>query len=167
MGYHNHHFPCHQAFSYCEGGLYRQPTDQELALLPKFSSTRAPRVLDGTGINGKNLFHAAMGFVLPHLSEIFSNRKATNRTVQTTPKDYKKPSDLLTQNRSLQLSYFPIIFPFGNFLLKKGWNPLRQMNCIQRYFMPSLNTLDYTSGACPILRKSSKKVLCLPACTIT
>jgi len=58
--------------------------------------------------------------------------------------------------------YLPIIFQSEAIL--EACVEILESNGIgsRRYFMPSLNTLDYTSGDCPISEEISKKILCLP-----
>jgi len=59
-------------------------------------------------------------------------------------------------------SYFPIIFQSEAIL--EAYVEILEINGIgsRRYFMPSFNTRDYTSGDYPISEEISKKILCLP-----
>jgi dTDP-4-amino-4,6-dideoxygalactose transaminase len=136
---------------------------RKLSLLRNFGHA-GPYDFEGIGINGKNSeFHAAMGLsVLPHISEILSNRKEQSERYKKLLKGleitYPNGDHIVDYN----YSYFPIIFP-SEAILEKTMEALEANGIAsRRYFMPSLNTLDYTSGDCPISEEISKKILCLP-----
>ncbi|MEY4988138.1 MAG: hypothetical protein RL567_1917 [Bacteroidota bacterium] len=116
------------------------------------------------GINGKNSeFHAAMGLVnLKHFAEIKNHRKAASELYEShLPANIQK----LTWNsaNSRNYSYFPVIFPSEDILLKV----LKALNDEQifprRYFYPALNELPYlTYQACPVAEDIAKRIVCLP-----
>ena len=116
------------------------------------------------GINGKNSeFHAAMGLVnLKHFAEIKDHRKSASEIYEhNLPANIQK----LTWNsvNSRNYSYFPVIFPSEEILLKV----IKALNDVQifprRYFYPALNELPYlTYQACPVAEDIAKRIVCLP-----
>ena len=116
------------------------------------------------GINGKNSeFHAAMGLVnLSHLPEILAHRKwAVELYDQLIGLPIKRV--LFPANLERNYSYYPIILPseedllrVTNVLISEGIKP-------RRYFYPSLNTIQIIQGeSCPTSEDIAKRVLCLP-----
>jgi dTDP-4-amino-4,6-dideoxygalactose transaminase len=116
------------------------------------------------GINGKNSeFHAAMGLVnLKHFAEIKDHRKSASELYESNlPANIQK----FTWNsaNSRNYSYFPVIFPSEEILLKV----IEALNDVQifprRYFYPALNELPYlTYQACPVAEDIAKRIVCLP-----
>jgi dTDP-4-amino-4,6-dideoxygalactose transaminase len=116
------------------------------------------------GINGKNSeFHAAMGLVnLKHFAEIKDHRKSASELYESNlPANIQK----FTWNsaNSRNYSYFPVIFPSEEILLKV----IKALNDVQifprRYFYPALNELPYlTYQACPVAEDIAKRIVCLP-----
>jgi len=116
------------------------------------------------GINGKNSeFHAAMGLVnLSHFPEILAHRKwAVELYDQLIGLPIQRV--LFPANLERNYSYYPIILPseedllrVTNVLISEGIKP-------RRYFYPSLNTIQIIQGeSCPISEDIAKRVLCLP-----
>jgi dTDP-4-amino-4,6-dideoxygalactose transaminase len=116
------------------------------------------------GINGKNSeFHAVIGLlVLPHISEILSNRKEQTECYKKLLKGLEIAYPNREHIEDYNYSYFQIIFQSKAIL--EACVEILESNGIgsRRYFMPSLNTRDYTSGDYPISEEISKKILCLP-----
>lgn len=135
----------------------------KLSLLRNFGYA-GPYDFEGMGINGKNSeFHPAMGLsVLPHISEILSNRKDQLERYKKLLKGLEITYPNGDQIEDYNYSYFPIIFQSEAIL--GACVEILESNGIgsRRYFMPSLNTLDYTSGDYTISEEISKKILCLP-----
>lgn len=119
---------------------------------------------NGIGINGKNSeFHAAMGLsVLPHLPEILSKRKSQSDTYRKLLKGLKVSFPNTTDLESYNHAYYPIIFPSESALIASKDNLETQGIFARRYFYPGLNTLNYTSGYCPVSDDIASRVLCLP-----
>ncbi len=118
------------------------------------------------GINAKSSeFHAVMGLInLKHFNSIKNHRKISSELYQNK----------LGQNKNLKIfnwdnsidknySYFPIILPTEEQLIRLV-NELNQHQIFpRRYFYPSLNTLPFINGQnCPISEDISKRVICLP-----
>lgn len=119
---------------------------------------------NGVGINAKNSeFHAAMGLaVLPELEAIFATRKrqCLFYREQLSKLEVQFLDD--TGVEDYNYAYFPIIFKSEEELLKSQ-RKLEEVNVgSRRYFYPSLNQLDYTTGACSISEDICSRILCLP-----
>lgn len=119
----------------------------------------------GLGINGKlSELHAAMGLsVLPHIDKIFNGRKLIV--------DHYVSSIGYTNLRTLRIkeatswnySYFPVIFPSEEQLLKVVAALNENLIYPRRYFYPSLNTVNFVKQTfIPISESISSRVLCLP-----
>jgi len=123
-----------------------------------------PYDFEGMGINGKNSeLHAFMGLlVLPHISEILSKRKEQSVRYKKLLKGLQITYPNGDHIEDCNYSYLPIIFQSEAIL--GAYVEILESSGIgsRRYFMPSLNTLDYTSGDYPISEEISKKILCLP-----
>jgi dTDP-4-amino-4,6-dideoxygalactose transaminase len=125
-----------------------------------------PVTFAGVGINGKNSeFHAAMGLVnLNYVEDILKSRKAIHQLYDELlkGKDVRKPE--ITANAEFNHSYYPVIFPTEEILLKVIENMQAQNIFPRRYFYPTLSSLDYVSNRhlTPIADQISKRVICLP-----
>lgn len=123
-----------------------------------------PDRFKGVGINGKNSeFHAAMGIInLRFADEIIQSRKKQSKyyTSNLNWSNLKKP---VTSEYSVSnSSYFPILVKTQE-ELQLILKLLNKNNIFpRRYFYPSLNTLSYVMGGCPISESISSRVLCLP-----
>lgn len=119
---------------------------------------------NGVGINGKNSeFHAAMGLsVLPYIEEILRKRRDQSQTYKNLLVGLKVTYPSLDGIDNYNYSYFPVFFQKERILLRSM--TLLEDNGVgsRRYFFPGLNSLDYTSGLCPVSDSISKRVLCLP-----
>lgn len=120
---------------------------------------------EGLGINGKiSELQAAMGLsVLPYMDQIIQKRKEIVENYQINLQLSKVQFLKKRADTKWNYSYFPILFNTENELLKavKLLNTL----CIypRRYFHPSLNTIEYTSGKSMLISESiSSRILCLP-----
>lgn len=118
----------------------------------------------GVGINGKNSeFHAAMGLsVLPYMQEILRKRIEQSHQYKQFLKGLKVTYPNIADVESYNHSYFPIFFSDEPQLLKSKEILENHGVGSRRYFYPGLNSLDYTSGTCPISDDIASRVLCLP-----
>jgi dTDP-4-amino-4,6-dideoxygalactose transaminase len=116
------------------------------------------------GINGKNSeFHAAMGLVnLNHFHEIKQHRKSASELYELNlPAKLKRLA--WNENNSRNYSYFPVIFPSEELLVKVIQALHEAQIYPRRYFYPALNELPYlTYQACPIAEDIAKRIVCLP-----
>lgn len=124
-----------------------------------------PKTFEGLGINGKNCeFHSAMGLcILPKISKIIKARKSCSDIYDKLLKDLDVQRPIFRDSIDKNYSFYPIILPTENKLLKvvKG---LEEVNIFpRRYFYPSLNKLSYAGDQInPISEDISTRVLCLP-----
>lgn len=122
----------------------------------------------GLGINAKiSELQAAMGLaVYEHIDEIFTERKRVCEQY-----DVELDFSLLLKikirpNTEWNYSYYPVIFPSEEKMLKV-LHALNQHEIVpRRYFYPSLNTIEYTKGTnMPVSESISTRILCLPLYT--
>jgi dTDP-4-amino-4,6-dideoxygalactose transaminase len=117
----------------------------------------------GLGINGKiSELQAAMGLsVLPHMKMILDERKKISDHYDTAINGLQKLK--IREGTEWNYSYYPVIFATEELLLKVE-KELHSHHIIpRRYFHPSLNTIQYTSGkSMPISESVSERILCLP-----
>lgn len=126
-----------------------------------------PEQFFGMGINGKSTeFQAAMGLcMLPRMNEIINIRKRIcNRYMENLmglPLEFIQLQEGTTQ---YNYAYFPIIFKSETMLLKMVDELVLNNIVGQRYFYPSLNTLDYVNNNLrnSISENIAARVLCLP-----
>ncbi len=164
-------FHATKLFHTVEGGAVVTPSaelEREIQLRRNFGHD-GPDKFSEIGINGKNSeFHAAMGLVnLHHIQEILASRKEQyqyyldNLDAEETGLDFQHIPDNVTYN----YSYFPVVFPSEELLLKV-FSALQQKDIFpRRYFYPALNTLSFTKGYMgdtPVAERISKQILCLP-----
>lgn len=124
-----------------------------------------PLDFHGLGINGKiSELQAAMGLaVFPYINTIIEDRKRIVETYNTLI-NFNNISKLrIRENTKWNYSYYPIILPSEEKLLKII-EILGTKNVIpRRYFYPSLNTIKYLgSQKMPISESISKRIICLP-----
>jgi dTDP-4-amino-4,6-dideoxygalactose transaminase len=116
------------------------------------------------GINGKNSeFHAAMGLVnLKHFAEIKDHRKSASELYESNlPANIERICWNSVNSRNY--SYFPVIFPSEEVLLKVVKALNEKQIFPRRYFYPALNELPYlTYQACPVAEDIAKRIVCLP-----
>ena len=159
-------FHATKLFHTIEGGAVMTKDPEllkKMALLRNFGHDGFER-FNGLGINGKNSeFHAAMGLcMIPYMEEILSKRKEQSHAYADMLKGLKVSLPNLSGIEAYNYSYFPILFPSETILLK-SMKALEDHGIgSRRYFYPGLNTLDYTSGDCPVSDSISVRVLCLP-----
>lgn len=137
---------------------------KRMALLRNFGHT-SPVTFGDVGINGKNSeFHAAMGLCnLKHINEILLSRKTQSEIYDGWLLNtvLRKPS--ITEGTSYNYSYYPVIFPSEELLLKTVEALEAQWIYPRRYFYPSLNEIPFVSGnKCQVSESMSRLVLCLP-----
>jgi dTDP-4-amino-4,6-dideoxygalactose transaminase len=116
------------------------------------------------GINGKNSeFHAAMGLAnFEQFDRIKSHREWASKIYD---QNINSPIEIFKFNSDIDrnYSYYPIILPNEDYLLKVVAKLNQNEIFPRRYFYPSLNTLgfiDYQN--CPISEDISSRILCLP-----
>lgn len=126
-----------------------------------------PEKFYGLGINAKmSEFNAAMGLCnLPKVKNLISYRRKISKLYDRLLIDknsvIKKPRIKNIENHNF--SYYPIIFPSQDKMLKikklleqKDFYP-------RRYFYPSLNTLDFLNKkSMPITEDIANRIICLP-----
>lgn len=119
----------------------------------------------GLGINGKiSEINIAVGLsLLPYMDEVIAKRKILCETYDrlfenTTIKKLK-----LREETGWNYSYYPVIFPTEEILLKVKGALNREEIFPRRYFYPSLNRLPYINyKAISIAEEISRTILCLP-----
>jgi dTDP-4-amino-4,6-dideoxygalactose transaminase len=159
-------FHATKLFHTIEGGavVTRNPELlKRMAYLRNFGHDGFER-FNGVGINGKNSeFHAAMGLsVLPYMKEILQKRTEQSYQYKHFLKGLRVTYPNIADVESYNFSYFPILFANETQLLKSKEILENHGVGSRRYFYPGLNSLDYTSGTCPISGEIASKVLCLP-----
>jgi dTDP-4-amino-4,6-dideoxygalactose transaminase len=154
-----------------EGGAvvtHSASLDKEMTLRRNFGHD-GPEIFSAVGINGKNSeFHAAMGLVnLRYIDSILASRKRQYQYYkqQLSSSDIELTFQHIPDQVTYNYSYFPVLFPDEETLLRIV--TLLNQNEIypRRYFYPSLNDLSFTKifeGATPIAKSISKRILCLP-----
>jgi dTDP-4-amino-4,6-dideoxygalactose transaminase len=164
-------FHATKLFHTVEGGAVVVSSDElerEIQLRRNFGHDGPDRFSE-VGSNGKNSeFHSAMGLVnLQHIQEILVSRKEQyqyyldNLRVEETGLVFQHIPENVTYN----YSYFPVVFPSEEILLKV-FSDLQQKDIFpRRYFYPALNSLSFTKGYMgdtPVAEHISKRILCLP-----
>lgn len=160
-------FHATKIFHTIEGGAVFTNNDElaeKIKLLKSFGHRSDDYYLPG--INGKTSeLHAAMGLVnLNHFNAIKDHRKKCSELYDALLSDNKsvqifKWSDDIEKN----YSYYPLILPSEEELLKTI-NRLNQEDIYpRRYFYPSLNTLPFIDNqSCKIAEDIAKRIICLP-----
>jgi dTDP-4-amino-4,6-dideoxygalactose transaminase len=124
-----------------------------------------PLAFHGLGINGKmSELQAAMGLaVLPHMSEILSERRRIV-DVYDNSLDFSRLQKLKIRKNTLwNFSYYPVIFENEEDLLFVEANLKKENVVSRRYFYPSLNTLPYLNKQDVYISDSiATRILCLP-----
>ena len=117
------------------------------------------------GINAKmSELQGAMGLaVLPHMETILTQRKKVTDYYNKHLNFSKFKPLKLRANTSWNYSYYPVIFNSETQLLRVE-NALNENNIYpRRYFYPSLNTIEYATGASmPISEAIASRIMCLP-----
>lgn len=160
-------FHATKLFHTIEGGAVTTPKPE---LLKKMAHLRnfghdGPAQFSGVGVNGKNSeFHAAMGVVnIKYVDKILEHRKESYLWYLKKLENLKVSFIEINENAEFNYSYFPIIFPNEEQLLKSIKELQQQYVFPRRYFYPTLNKLPYVKGEkCAIAEKVSTRVLCLP-----
>lgn len=117
------------------------------------------------GINGKNSeFHAAMGLcVLPHVTEIISQRQKRSELYDMRLKGTELQLPQKPDGLEYNYGYYPVLFLSEEKLLRVKTVLANQGINARRYFYPALNKLPYHSGAdCPVAEDIARRILCLP-----
>jgi dTDP-4-amino-4,6-dideoxygalactose transaminase len=119
----------------------------------------------GLGINGKiSELQAALGLaLLPYMPEIVSGRK---KVVDFYDQhlDFSRLQKLkIRENTKWNYSYYPVIFPNEQALLKAQERMQEKEIFPRRYFYPSLNSLPYVKPEqMEVSERISANILCLP-----
>lgn len=124
-----------------------------------------PLDFHGLGINGKiSELQAAMGLaVLPYMSDILNARKEVVDIYSKNLNMEILRTFKLREATEWNYSYFPIIFPNEEILIRTQVALNENGILPRRYFYPSLNTIPYVGGSeMPISEEVSKTILCLP-----
>ena len=117
------------------------------------------------GINGRTSeFNAAMGLcLLPRVKDFIEKRKAVNLLYKNCLKESELGFPEIPDNIDYNYSYFPVIFPTENKLLKIKEALSKNNINTRRYFYPSLNRLPYiNSDVCAVSEDIASRMLCLP-----
>lgn len=117
------------------------------------------------GINGRTSeFNAAMGLCnLPRVKDFISKRKELSQIYKSnlinTPLSFPE----IPENIEYNYSYFPVLFPSFEQMLKVMDKLAGCEIYPRRYFYPSLNKLPYLNGnECPVSENITQRILCLP-----
>jgi dTDP-4-amino-4,6-dideoxygalactose transaminase len=132
-----------------------------------------PIAFHGLGINGKiSELSGAMGLaVLPHMEEIINARRIVVRQYDEVFKNSHQILMNEQQPRSMKIrlntdwnfSYYPVLFPNEEVLLKSQIRLNAKNIMPRRYFYPSLQKLPYLDKqVLDISEDISKRILCLP-----
>lgn len=124
-----------------------------------------PLDFHGLGINGKiSELQAAMGLaVFPHLTEILESRKKVVDYYNEFLDFSKIQTIKIRANTEWNYSYYPILLPDEETLLKLQNSLNNQQIFPRRYFYPSLNLIPYTNEATMLISENiASRVLCLP-----
>jgi dTDP-4-amino-4,6-dideoxygalactose transaminase len=117
------------------------------------------------GINGRTSeFNAAMGLCnLPRVKDFISKRKEISQLYKSYLEDTVLSFPEIPNNTEYNYSYFPVLFPTTELMLK-AMNKLAEKEIsTRRYFYPSINKLPYINGnECPVSENIAGRVLCLP-----
>jgi dTDP-4-amino-4,6-dideoxygalactose transaminase len=119
----------------------------------------------GLGINGKiSELQAAMGLaVFPYMETILSERKKVVAFYDDNLNFAELRKIKIREHTDWNYSYYPVVFRSQAHLLQTQ-KSLNENNIFpRRYFYPSLNTIEYTSGLPMTISESvASSVLCLP-----
>ena len=136
-------------------------------LMKKFGHIGEDDYLD-IGINAKmSELHAAMGLcVLPKVNEIIASRKECSGWYDEQLEGSLLQRPVPRVGLEYNYSYYPVIFPSHDVMMKVRQALLDNGIGPRRYFSPSLNTLPFLKPelkrACPMSENISSCVLCLP-----
>ena len=118
------------------------------------------------GTNAKmSELQAALGLaVLPYVNQLIEDRKTLYKKYVELLSDTSLSFQVIREETIYNYSYFPIIFPSEDELLKAMQRLLENGINTRRYFHPSLNTLEYLPyrQTMPISESISCRILCLP-----
>ena len=99
---------------------------------------------------------------LPYLPAILQKRREQAEFYKSILSDLPITFLATSHIEDYNYCYFPILFQSELLLLQCKSSLEDQDVGTLRYFFPGLNTLDYTSDACPVSDEISTRVLCLP-----
>ena len=119
----------------------------------------------GLGINAKiSELQAAMGLaVFNHFDYILSERKKVVEYYDTNLQLEGLQKLKIREHTEWNYSYYPVIFPTEEQLLRCEAAMIKDEITPRRYFNPSLNTIDYCKGPSMKVSESiASRVMCLP-----
>lgn len=117
------------------------------------------------GTNAKmSELQAAVGLsVLPYMDTVIEDRKIIVESYRESLRNLPLRFLEIRAGTTWNYSYFPVIFESESSLLLVKEKLESASIYPRRYFYPSLNTLDFTSGeVCEISENIARSVLCLP-----
>ncbi|HUH52271.1 MAG TPA: DegT/DnrJ/EryC1/StrS family aminotransferase [Flavobacterium sp.] len=125
-----------------------------------------PLDFHGLGINGKiSELHAAMGLaVFESMDTIITERKKVVEAYDALLDFSELQQMKIRHNTHWNYSYYPIIFPSEEKLLK-ALEKLNENDIFpRRYFNPSLNTVPYVNNGetMPVSETIASRIICLP-----
>ncbi|MDQ3193503.1 MAG: DegT/DnrJ/EryC1/StrS family aminotransferase, partial [Bacteroidota bacterium] len=101
--------------------------------------------------------------LLPRVKDFIEKRKAVNLLYKNCLKESELEFPEIPDNIDYNYSYFPVIFPNENKLLKIKEALSKNNINTRRYFYPSLNRLPYiNSDVCAVSEDIASRMLCLP-----
>lgn len=160
-------FHATKLFHTIEGGaVFTQDPEllKTLAFMRNFGFN-GPDDFECMGINGKNSeFHAAMGLVnLNYADSILKRRKEVSLYYAEVLKPLDKRLPTIQKHAEYNYSYFPIILPSEDILLRMVEMLNANRIFARRYFYPALHTLSFVDKfECENCLDISRRVLCLP-----
>jgi dTDP-4-amino-4,6-dideoxygalactose transaminase len=122
----------------------------------------------GLGINGKNSeLHAAIGLsLLDSVKGFIKDRKKLSKLYDSLLINTGLQRQVILPGTEYNYSYYPVVFPKENILIKVRRKLNESGIFPRRYFYPPLNKLNYVKYMnCPAAESISKRVLCLPLYT--
>lgn len=160
-------FHATKLFHTVEGGAVVGRTPEvghRLSYLRNFGHD-GPEAFQGLGINGKmSEPHAAMGhLVLDHIDHILATRAATCHTYDEQFEGIPAIGRMeLRPGTEHNYAYYPVLFADEARMMRVRDRLRSERIQPRRYFYPSLDTLPYVNGHCPVSRDIASRILCLP-----
>ena len=163
-------FHATKIFHTVEGGAVITNDDviaQKISYMRNFghADKEKPESFLGLGINAKSSeLHAAMGLcVLPQVKRLINKKRSLSLSYTKAFENTSLVRPSIRDGTEYNYSYYPIIFPNEESLLRTVAVLSENTIFPRRYFFPSLNTLDYVRGSrMPVSEDVSKRILCLP-----
>jgi dTDP-4-amino-4,6-dideoxygalactose transaminase len=163
-------FHATKLFHTTEGGALVCEDDSiaaHIGLIKRFGHTGEEDYRE-IGINAKlSELHAAMGLcVLPKVSEIIANRRASSEHYDSCLDGLGLIRPHSAKGLEYNYAYYPVVFPSHEHMIRVRHALIDNGIMPRRYFYPSLNTLPYLrpewQRSCPVSESIASRVLCLP-----